>query len=94
MASMAAVLEHLLWVREARTANKMVDPKLKVKESQSSRLLGKGPGQAGENPGYEKKAEGKGMGCHQGLGGCGSLNKNGSYIGMFTHQGVALFEKD
>lgn len=43
MASMAAVLEHLLWVREARTANKMVDPKLKVKESQSSRLLGKGP---------------------------------------------------
>lgn len=43
MANMAAILEHPLWVREAKTANKMINPTLKAKESQASRFLGKGP---------------------------------------------------
>jgi hypothetical protein len=91
-----SVLQHLLWVREAKASNKRVNPSLKVWESQSSSLLRRGP-----RPGHllememikgvRRRQRRKAWDITKGLGGCVDLNKNGSYIWMLSHQGVELF---
>lgn len=63
----------------------MVNPNLKVRESQSSSLLGKGP-----RPNQQLETEAtkevrrrqrrKTWDVTKGLGGCVTLSKNGSYI--------------
>lgn len=82
---MAGVLEHPLRVREAKRSNEMVNPSLKVRESQSSSLLREGPrpGQLlviERTKGVRRRQRRKAWDVTEGLGGCVDLNKNGSCV--------------
>lgn len=73
-----------LWVREAKTSNKMVNSSLKVRESQSSSLLGKGPrpGQLLETEVTKgmRRQRRKAWDTTKSLEGYVDLIKNGSYV--------------